>query len=132
MKHLKTYEEKEVISQEDKNLKNLSLRIERNLNKYFDIKDKSDFRYIYVKPIFNTPIDGYNYYSEYDISIYTTQFLVQNSDKEKFRKFDKYFKDKKIKHSSLHEYLLTSEQAKDFLKELKDGFIYSDIEKYNL
>ena len=130
MKYIKTYEEKEIISQQEKKLNNLARRIERNINKYFDIKNKSDLKYIYVRS--NKLLKNEYIKTDYDIAIYTTQFFVQNSDREKFIKFDQYFKDKKIKHSSIHEYQLTSEEAKYFLNELKAGFIYSDIEKYNL
>lgn len=128
MKHIKTYEEKQEISQEEKDLNNLAKRIEYNINKYLNFTRRDYSDYIRVFPSFNKSGNGWRYQTDYDIDIHISHDYYGN---KRFENIIKYFKDKQIKinHGG---FKLSTEQAKDFLKELKVDFIYTDVEKYNL
>ena len=134
MKYIKTFEDKNIISKEERELNNLAKRIEYNINKYFNLDKKTFFKYIiYVHPSFNKIGKYWTYKTDYDIAIYTTSFITDDINiKEKINKFKQYIKDKKIKIASSHEYQMSIDQAKNLLQEIKIGFIYKDIEKYNL
>lgn len=131
MKYIKNFETKETISQEERDLKNLANRISYNINKYFGIDKKDDFRKIIVIASFNKSYNGWRNHTDYDISIYISQFLIKNCDQNKIDKFKQYIKDKNVKHS-VYEFQFSKEQAEDFLKELKTDFVYLDANKYNL
>ena len=143
MKYIKVYEGRKFVNDEHRELYNLSQRLERAINKYFNT-DKKSYGYTYVSATYNHKGNGYTVYKEYPIDfslpIETTINDKPILDPKKVKAFINEA-DELHFNKRLSSYELTIEQTEELLSDIKLNIIdkrydeylmRKNAEKYNL